>query len=157
MPEALHSEKVVRTVATRAADKQDSRRHGRKRAKDGWFYAAGAEYEWTPQWTLRAGVAWEKSPVTDAVRGLVVPDNDRLWLSAGASWKYSSKITFDLAYSHGFVRSTSVNLVNTSNPLFSPLKGTYTGTVDTHFDIFSVALRYRFDAPSAPAKLITKG
>ena len=54
-------------------------------------------------------------------------------------------------------RAGQRNLVDTSNPLFSPLKGSYTGTVDTHFDIFSVALRYRFDAPSAPAKLITKG
>jgi long-chain fatty acid transport protein len=126
--------------------------------KDGWFYSAGAEYEWSPQWTLRGGIAWEKSPVTDAVRGLVIPDNDRLWLSAGASWKYNSKITFDLAYSHGFVRSTSVNLTDTSNPLFAAGKGTYTGTVDTHFDIFSIALRYRFDTPAAAVRpLITKG
>jgi long-chain fatty acid transport protein len=125
--------------------------------KDGWFYALGAEYEWTPQWTLRTGIAWEKSPVTDAVRGPVVADNDRFWVSAGASWKYSSKITFDLAYSHGFVRSTSINIVDTSNPFFSAGKGAYTGTVDSHFDIFSVALRYRYDAPSVPAKIVTKG
>jgi len=125
--------------------------------KDGWFYALGAEYEWSPQWTLRTGIAWEKSPVTDAVRGPVIADNDRFWVSAGASWKYSSKITFDLAYSHGFVRSTSINIVDTSNPFFSAGKGAYTGTVDSHFDIFSVALRYRYDAPSVPAKIVTKG
>jgi long-chain fatty acid transport protein len=125
--------------------------------KDGWFYSVGAEYEWTPAWTLRTGIAWEKSPVTDQVRGPVVPDNDRFWVSAGATWKYSSKITFDVAYSHGFVRNASINITDATNPNFNLLKGTYTGTVDSHFDIFSVALRYRFDTPAAPAKLVTKG
>ena len=123
--------------------------------RDGWFFSAGAEYQWNPQMALRGGVAYEKSPVTDAVRGPVIPDNDRLWLSIGGTYKYSSKTTFDLAYSHVFVKSAPITIVDATNPAFIPgVTGTYTGTVDSHVDIISVALRYRWDDP-APAPTST--
>ncbi len=65
--------------------------------------------------------------------------------------KYSSKITFDLAYSHVFVKSASINIVDATNPAFIPgVTGTYTGTVDSHVDIISVGLKYRFDDPAPP-------
>jgi long-chain fatty acid transport protein len=127
--------------------------------KDGWFFSLGAEYLWSPQLALRAGVAYEISPVTDTVRGPAIPDNDRTWLSIGGTYKYSNKMTFDLAYSHGFVKSAPINITNASNPLFAIGGGsTYTGTVDSHFDIISVALRYRWDdpAPAPVSKLIHK-
>ena len=50
---------------------------------DGWFYSVGAEYQLNPQLALRAGVAYEKSPITDQVRTPRLPDNDRTWLSVG--------------------------------------------------------------------------
>jgi len=125
--------------------------------KDGWFFSLGAEYQWNPQLALRAGVAFEKSPVTDSVRGPVIADNDRTWLSIGATYNFNAKTTIDLAYSHGFVKSAPINITSPSNPLFAIGGGTtYTGNVDSHFDIISVGLRYRWDNP-APAKLVTKG
>jgi len=125
--------------------------------KDGWFFSLGAEYQWNPQLALRAGVAFERSPVTDSVRGPAIADNDRTWLSIGATYNFNAKTTFDLAYSHGFVKSAPINITSPSNPLFAIGGGTtYTGNVDSHFDIISVGLRYRWDNP-APAKLVTKG
>jgi long-chain fatty acid transport protein len=122
--------------------------------KDGWFFSAGAEYQWNPQWALRAGVAYEKSPVTDTVRIPAIPDDDRLWLSIGGSYKYSAKTTFDLAYSHVFVKNAPINILDTSNPGFIPgVTGTYTGSVSSHLDIISVAFKYRWDDPApAPVK-----
>ncbi len=35
---------------------------------DGWFFSGGVEYQWDPKLTLRAGLAYEISPVTDAYR-----------------------------------------------------------------------------------------
>jgi len=116
--------------------------------KDGWFFSAGAEYEWNERLTLRGGIAYEESPVTDAVRVPGIPDNDRIWLSVGGTYKISPKITFDLAYSHIFVKSAPITLVDASNPTFTAGSGTYTGTVDSHVDIISVALRYRWDDPA---------
>ncbi len=126
--------------------------------RDGWFFSLGAEYAWTPQLALRGGVAFEKSPVSDTVRNPIIPDNDRTWLSVGATYKYNSQITIDFAYSHVFVKSAPINIVDSSNPIFLLGGGTtYTGNVDSRVDIVSVGLKYRFDTPAAPAKLITKG
>ena len=119
--------------------------------QDGWFYSLGAEYQWNPQLALRAGIGFEKSPVTDTVRGPAIPDDDRTWLSVGGTYKYSDKLKFDLAYSHIFVKNAPINITNASNPFFAIGGGTtYTGSVDSHIDIISVAMHYRWDDP-APA------
>jgi long-chain fatty acid transport protein len=125
--------------------------------KDGWFFSLGAEYQWSPQIALRGGVAYEISPVTDTVRGPVIPDNDRTWLSIGGTYKYSAKTTFDLAYSHVFVKTAPINIVDASNPFFAIGGGTtYTGSVNSHLDIISLALKYRWDDPApAPAPTST--
>ncbi|MFZ0846504.1 MAG: OmpP1/FadL family transporter [Pseudolabrys sp.] len=115
---------------------------------NGWFVALGGEYQWDPQWALRAGVAYEKSPVTDQVRIPALPDDDRFWLSAGATYKWSPKITLDFAYSHVFVKNAPINDV-AGNPFFAGTGGApYTGSVSSHIDIVSLALRYRWDDPA---------
>jgi len=120
--------------------------------QDGWFFSAGAEYQWTDQLMVRGGVGFERSPVTDQVRMPLVPDNDRTWLSAGATYQYTKKLSFDLAYSHIFVKSTSIN-IDASNPWFG-VGGGYTGDISSHVDIISVAMKYRWDNP-APAPTST--
>ncbi len=71
---------------------------------DGWFFSGGAEYIWSDQLTVRGGVGYEISPVTDQVRTPLVPDNDRFWASVGATWQVIKGIHFDVAYSHVWVR-----------------------------------------------------
>jgi long-chain fatty acid transport protein len=122
--------------------------------KDGWFFSLGAEYQWTERLAVRAGVGYEISPVTDDVRIPLLPDNDRTWLSIGSSYHISKDLVVDLAYSHLFVRSTSVNISATSgNPWFDGIS--YAGDVSAHVDIISMGLKYRWDneAP-APKKLL---
>ncbi len=70
---------------------------------DGWFFSLGAEHQYNEKLTLRAGLAYEISPIQDAdERTLRTPDMDRLWLSVGGSYKWSDATTFDLAYTHIF-------------------------------------------------------
>jgi long-chain fatty acid transport protein len=69
---------------------------------DGHFVSAGLEYDYSPSTTLRAGIAWEKSPISDQERNVFLPDSDRLWLSVGATFKYSEKTSFDIGYTHIF-------------------------------------------------------
>ena len=122
--------------------------------KDGWFFSLGAEYQWNPQLALRAGVAYELSPVTDQVRGPAIPDANRTWLSVGATYQYSAKVSLDFAYSHVFVKAAPISITNSSNPFFAIGGGTsYVGSVDSHLDVISVALKYRWDDPPAPAKV----
>ncbi len=125
---------------------------------DGFFYSIGAEYKLDPAWTLRAGFAFEKSPITDAVRTPRLPDNDRNWYSAGFSYKPAqiAGLTLDVGYSYIDVKNTSINVV-AGNPWFNAGVGAYVGSVDSHIHIVSVGLRYQFGAePSRVKQVYTK-
>ena len=100
--------------------------------KDSWYYSLGAEYAASDALKLRGGVAYEKSPVPDATRTPRVPDNDRFWLSAGASYKLADNMTADLAYSHVFMKKGSIGLTGAPAPLSANFK--------QHLDIVSAGL-----------------
>lgn len=99
--------------------------------KDSWYYSLGAEYFATDALMVRGGIAYEKSPVPDATRTPRVPDNDRFWLSAGASYKLSDTMTANLAYSHVFVKKGGINQT-TGAPLVANFK--------QHIDIVSAGM-----------------
>ena len=123
--------------------------------QDSVSFSLGAEYQWTERLAVRAGIGYEISPVTDDVRIPLLPDNDRTWLSIGSSYHISKDLVVDLAYSHLFVRSTSVNISATSgNPWFDGIS--YAGDVSAHVDIISMGLKYRWDSDAPAPKLITK-
>lgn len=126
---------------------------------DGYFYSLGGEYLINPSWTVRAGIAFEKSPVTDGVRTPRLPDNDRMWYSVGFGYKppQFAGVTVDFGYSFIDVKDTSVRLgAGTGNP-WTNGTGVYTGSVDSNVHILSFGFRYQWDEP-APKKtaLITK-
>ena len=109
---------------------------------DGWLASLGGEYQWNPNLTLRAGVAYEKSPIDDANRQITLPESDRVWTSVGASYKVSNKMSLDIAYSHLFP-------VNGTITYTTPVS--FYGTLTSHIDIVSVGFQYRWDTPAAPA------
>jgi long-chain fatty acid transport protein len=120
---------------------------------DGHFYSIGAEYMLDPAWTIRAGLGFEKSPITDRVRTPRLPDNDRTWYSAGFSYKPAqlAGLTLDVGYSYIDVKDTSVNVV-AGNPWFAGAP--YVGSVDSHIHIVSVGLRYQWGAELARVKQV---
>jgi long-chain fatty acid transport protein len=123
--------------------------------EDGWFISAGAEYQWSPAWAVRAGIGFEHSPINDRVRGVRLPDNDRVWVGAGVTYNWSNRLALELGYSHIFVKDAPVNIV-AGNPLFTAGAGTYTGIGETSIDIISLGFRYKFGEPPVKA-IVTKG
>lgn len=110
---------------------------------DGWYFAVGGEYDYSSQLTLRAGFAYEISPIDDPTKRLVqLPDNDRYWLSAGASYKVGDLMgllkdaTVDFAYSHVFVEEGDFERHPASAP--APL---FTGSTESAVDIVSIGIR----------------
>lgn len=89
--------------------------------KDSWFLSAGAEYAVNDRFIVRGGAAYEISPVPDATRTSRLPDTDRVWLSAGASYKFTNWLTTNIGYSHVFMKDGDVNLV-TPTPLVASFK-----------------------------------
>lgn len=110
---------------------------------DGWFFSVGGEYDYSPALTLRTGVAYEISPIDSPSKRLVqIPDNNRVWLSIGASYKWSEAITLDVAYSHIFIEDGGLVLNTADTPLGS--LGPFTGNVEASVDLFSVGMRTRW-------------
>jgi long-chain fatty acid transport protein len=70
----------------------------------------------------------------------------------GSTFHISKGLSLDLAYSHIFVRHTSINISAASgNPSFDGV--TYKGSLNPHIDLVSVSLKYRWDEDAtAPAK-----
>jgi long-chain fatty acid transport protein len=95
---------------------------------DSWFFSVGGEYDLNDRATLRAGVGFEKSPVPDATRTPRIPDNDRLWLSAGASYQLSETMRANIAYSHVFVDDGSINLAGGGG--LPPLSAKFEQSID---------------------------
>lgn len=104
-----------------------------------WRYAVGMNYYHSSKVTLRTGVAYDETPVPDAARRSPrLPDNDRLWLSFGASYRVNDKLSADIAYTHLFVDDTPIQRVgSTGNVLIGDYK--------TDADLFSVQVNYVFD------------
>ncbi|HET6388014.1 OmpP1/FadL family transporter [Hyphomicrobium sp.] len=111
---------------------------------DGWFFSVGGEYDYSPVLTLRSGVAYEISPIRDASERIVqIPDNDRVWLSIGASYKWSDSITLDAGYSHIFVQDGGISRSPATFNGF-PTGPTFNGTVEASIDLFSVGVRTKW-------------
>ena len=125
--------------------------------RDGWFYSVGAEYLVDAKTTLRGGVGYEISPITDRVRMPLLPDNDRIWFSVGASYKMLPNFIMDIGYSHIWVKDSNINISATSgNPWFSGVN--YIGNASASINIYSVGFRYMFNTPPPPvAPLMTRG
>jgi long-chain fatty acid transport protein len=84
--------------------------------KDSWFFSAGGEYDVNDALTIRAGLGYEKSPVPDATRTPRLPDNDRIWLSAGASYQITESMRASLALTHIRVDDAPVSLAAAGAP-----------------------------------------
>ena len=99
-----------------------------------WTASLGAEYAVNEFLTVRAGAAFERTSVPNSTRTPRVPDNDRVWVSAGGTYRWSDSITLTAAYSHIFVKDGKINLpASPSAPL--PLTANY----KQHVDIASVS------------------
>lgn len=110
---------------------------------DGWFFSLGGEYDFNDQLTFRAGLGYEISPIDEEIRSTRLPDNNRWWLSAGATYNFNQNLSFDLGYTHIIPESTKIN-IDTSHQDYNAVFGTYTADVDSHVNILSAALRYKF-------------
>ncbi len=96
--------------------------------KDSWMVSLGGEYAFDDKLTLRAGLAYEKSPVPDATRTPRVPDNDRIWLAMGATYAISNSTSISAAYSHVFMKDGKVNLAGGGG--LPPLAATFKQNID---------------------------
>ena len=102
--------------------------------RDAWYFAVGGEYQWLPRTTLRAGIGYDMTPITDAVRDVAIPGTDGWRFSAGITQKLSPAMTLDVGYNYFIQKAAPINVVpghpDSSNLLFPAPLGqlNYVGT-----------------------------
>ena len=71
--------------------------------RDAWRIGLGTTYFYDKNWTFRTGIAFDDSPVPADKRSISIPDQDRLWLSAGTSYAFDDNASVDvgISYMHG--------------------------------------------------------
>ncbi|AIR06657.1 MULTISPECIES: long-chain fatty acid transporter FadL [Cedecea] len=71
--------------------------------KDAYRIALGTTYFMDDNWTFRTGIAFDDSPVPADKRSISIPDQDRLWLSAGTTYAFNKDASVDVgvSYMHG--------------------------------------------------------
>ncbi len=121
--------------------------------RDSWYVAGGVEYKYSQALTLRAGVAYEWSAVTDRSRSVFISDNNRLWLSTGLSYKATDKLTFDLGYTYIAVNKARINY-NGTTPTPGGLLLTADASPSIH--VVSAGLTYRWDDPTVAQSVVSK-
>ena len=68
--------------------------------KDNIGYAVGLSHAYSDELTLRAGLAYDNTPVAPADRSVRLPSADRYIVSIGAGYKLSPTQTIDASYSY---------------------------------------------------------
>jgi len=109
-----------------------------------WRYALGGNFKVNSNFKLRAGVAIDKSPVSDARRTPRLPDNDRTWLSLGAQWNIGSSFALDVGYAHLFAKDADLNQSDGYSALQGYPNGNLVGTQKSSIDILGVQGTFKF-------------
>jgi len=103
-----------------------------------YFASLGANFKPNDKWVLHAGLAYDQSAVHDGTRTARIPDSNRYWTGAGATYNVSPDANVSLAYAHLFADKAS--LVETANAA----SGTLTGSYDNSVDIVSASFVLKF-------------
>ena len=115
--------------------------------KDAWFGALGAEYHATNQWTVRGGVAYDETPTKDKFRDPRIPDSDRVWLTAGATYVVNKHLSIDGAYEHIFFQNPTVRVTQASGSSATSTLPLEVNQVHADYkasvDIVALGIRYK--------------
>ena len=104
--------------------------------KDNIRLSIGATYTTNGPFTFRTGFAYDEGAARNAAsRSARFPDNDRYWLTFGASYQLNDSMSIDTGYAHIFVPDTKINRVGGSSSLLS-------GEYESAADILSAQLRW---------------
>jgi long-chain fatty acid transport protein len=103
--------------------------------EDTFAFRLGAEYWLTDQYAVRAGYAFDQSPIPDKSLGPELPTGDRHNLTLGFGYKRNN-LSIDLAYAHLFIKDRTVtSSIRDPQPL---------GEYESSGNVFGISVGYAF-------------
>ncbi|WAG08061.1 outer membrane protein transport protein [Aeromonas jandaei] len=87
--------------------------------KDSTRYSIGGTWYINPSWEARLGFAYDNTPIEAEYRSLSIPDSDRIWYSAGATYHINTdmSVDFGMAYLDGKEVDVNEGLTSHSDPI----------------------------------------
>ena len=101
-------------------------------------FGVGTEYDLNKFWTVRAGYQFDPTPTRDGFRDTRVPDGDRNWFTAGATYKITPDVALDLSGAYINVAHEPINLTSNGGTV------TYDATSSGSVGIVGAAVSYKF-------------
>lgn len=102
-------------------------------------YALGFTHDSDCPWSWRFGIAFDEAPQTDpALVNPRIPDQDRIWFSAGFNYEFSPATSVDFGYTYIQVEDASIN--NTNSQTGHHVEGNF----DADVNIVGVQANFTF-------------
>jgi long-chain fatty acid transport protein len=112
--------------------------------QDSWRYALGLTYQLTPDWQLRSGLAYDKSPVPAERRTISIPDSDRVWYSLGTGYRFSPALSLDLGLTFIDGKQAAVSESMELKPGIAATTSTFEGSSEGDAWLAGLQLNYLF-------------
>ena len=110
--------------------------------EDSWKIAVGTHWRMGGGWLLRAGWAYDESPVQMAFRTPRLPDNDRTWLTAGGQYRMANGVTLDFGAAYVWVAQGNIN--KNGDPPSTAANGLLSGRYNSNTVILSGQIGMEF-------------
>lgn len=107
--------------------------------RDTWSTAIGASWQLNQQWLLRAGYAYDPSPIRNADRSVRVPVGNRQAVTLGGAYSPNPDLTIDFAY--GYLWDSKVSVKQSNN---SGLQPEYSANYENSANGIAVQATYRY-------------
>lgn len=95
--------------------------------KNSWRFAVGGIYKYSDTINLKAGVAYDITPVPDERRKVRLPDEDRITFAVGSQYKFDKATTFDVAFQYVMPDKAKIDSTEGSGGTQSRVLGTAEG------------------------------
>lgn len=104
----------------------------------------GGSYQVSEPLQLRAGIAFDQSPVKNAdYRMNTLPDGNRMWFSVGAKYAFNKNHSLDVAYSHIHINDTKFRSQSADGSEVDS-KGAASAKFKNYANILGVQYTYKF-------------
>ncbi|MGL4457200.1 MAG: porin, partial [Plesiomonas shigelloides] len=98
-------------------------------------YALGGTYYYSPEWTFRAGFAYDQK-ASSKHPSISIPDQDRVWYTLGTTYAFDKNLSVDAGFA--YLNGRGANFKED----FGPVSSQFESKGDAY--LYSVGLNYTF-------------
>ncbi|WIE49844.1 outer membrane protein transport protein [Pseudomonas sp. GM17] len=108
--------------------------------RDTWSFSTGASYRLNKQWKVRAGIAYEPTPMPNQYTTTRAPSGDRKIFTLGLNWQMTDRTSLDLGY--GYIHEDAVKVSQATSQ--GGLRPAYSSTYHNSVNGLGLQMNYSF-------------